>query len=646
MNANAKTLPVLPEEAIPRSRVAVGSALRRRNTGDLIELDAVRVLGAGGEARILELHENETLLAKVYRRPTVQRARKLEAMLANPPDDPTAAQGHISVAWPIDLLETASTPPQIVGFLMARASGTRPLIDFFNPMTRREHCPLFDYSYLMRTARNLAISVRAVHARGYVIGDVNESNILATETALVTLVDTDSFQVRDSESDIIYPCPVGRPEYMPPELQGKNLSDTVLRTEHDLFGLAILIFQILMEGTHPFAGIYTGDDDPPAYEERIASGHYTYRTDQYIYRPMPAAPPFELLTPRLRATFARCFEDGHEFPSARLDAQAWVEALREAESELVDCVVNRQHRHGVHLEACPWCERARFFGGRDPFPSRWAVESGDYLTGYEPGPTTDVVSGGRSLSEDTAVEEPVETTDGTAPAVPTQLDPWRAIGRLRGMAHRMQLAAMLSASAAMLAVAVNAGVLRSARSHLRTEILGANTELALAADDLAMYQRAGHRAPASGGLVRGRLRKCRSAFDQARRAISLDPDDSAAVDVWFRARQMLKQAVADNEAQEARSLVDQVAEEIARVNTEPAGPDQQAVWQDKLKSANEHAGRALDRDPKNEAAWVERVRAMRILDPRRALYEVRRALSQLPNSQELAELDDQIRSQR
>ena len=36
------------------------------------------------------------------------------------------------------------------------------------------------------------------HVRGYVVGDVNESNILVTPTALVTLgMDTDSFQVPD-----------------------------------------------------------------------------------------------------------------------------------------------------------------------------------------------------------------------------------------------------------------------------------------------------------------------------------------------------------------------------------------------------------------------------------------------------------------
>ena len=65
------------------------------------------------------------------------------------------------------------------------------LFDVYNPGTRLQVCPLFHHGYLLRTARNLAAAVRAVHERGHVIGDLNESNILVNSMALVTLVDTD-----------------------------------------------------------------------------------------------------------------------------------------------------------------------------------------------------------------------------------------------------------------------------------------------------------------------------------------------------------------------------------------------------------------------------------------------------------------------
>lgn len=222
--------------------------LRRQSNGQILNYGSQPVVGVGGEARILLLREEPGLVAKVYHNPTDRHERKLAAMIANPPVDPMAAKGHVSIAWPVDLLQTTHGAGRFVGFLMHRVAGLRPIIDYYNPRTRRQQCPLFDYRYLHRTVRNLAAAVGALHLRGYVIGDVNESNTLVTESALVTLVDTDSFQVRDPQTGLVYRCPVGTPQFTPPELQNKTFAHVDRMPEHDAFGLAVLIFQLLMEG--------------------------------------------------------------------------------------------------------------------------------------------------------------------------------------------------------------------------------------------------------------------------------------------------------------------------------------------------------------------------------------------------------------
>ena len=248
-------------------------------------------LGVGGQAKVFAASADGWLAAKIYHRPTDAQARKLAAMLANPPDDPMSAQEHISIAWPLDSLRKMYGDQGFAGFLMPRVSGMRPLFNVYNPVTRRQELPLFNYLYLHRAARNVSSAVRALHNRGYVIGDINELNLLVTETALVTLVDTDLFQVRDPQTGTVYRCPVGKPEFTPPEHQGKNFRQ-VLRTEaSDRFGLAVLIFQLLMEGAHPFSGVYQGEDDPPPYETRIQNGHYTYGTRPTPFTPMPLARP-------------------------------------------------------------------------------------------------------------------------------------------------------------------------------------------------------------------------------------------------------------------------------------------------------------------------------------------------------------------
>ncbi|MEH1927156.1 tetratricopeptide repeat protein [Nostoc sp.] len=337
-------------------------------------------LGRGGEACVYAVPSDSNLVAKIYHKPTTAHADKLQAMLANPPENPTASLGHISIAWPEDLLRAADGKNSILGFLMPHIQGMRPIIDFYNPRTRRQHCPLFNYQYLLRTARNLAAAFAALHASGYCIGDVNESNILVSDTALVTLIDTDSFQVPDRNNNVVYRCPVGKPEFTPPELQNKTFAQHDREISHDLFGLSVLVFQLLMEGTHPFSGIFQGAIEPPPYEARIASGHFTYSEKRHVpYLPTPIAPPWEILHPALQELFLRCFEEGHNNPLLRPSAQTWLSAIAEAEDSLITCTTNPQHRYNNHMRACPWCERTVRLGGRDPFPSHRAIEAREHL---------------------------------------------------------------------------------------------------------------------------------------------------------------------------------------------------------------------------------------------------------------------------
>ncbi len=108
--------------------------------------------------------------------------------------------------------------------------------------------------------------------------------------ALITLVDVDSFQVSDSTSGAIFRCPVGKPEFTPPELQGKAFADIDRTFAHDLFGLAVGMFRLLMEGIHPFNGVFSVQGDPPLLENRISSGQFPHGKRRVAFRPKPSAP--------------------------------------------------------------------------------------------------------------------------------------------------------------------------------------------------------------------------------------------------------------------------------------------------------------------------------------------------------------------
>ena len=338
--------------------------LRRRSTGALLVLDTTREIGAGGEARVLEVPGEPSLVAKLYRDPTLARARKLGLMLERPPAlDPGAA-----VAWPVDLL-TGPSGGRFAGFLMPRAEGPR-LFEFYNPVSRRRTAPLADYALLHRAGVNLAAAFAGLHAHGYVVGDVNESNILVSPVdAGVTLVDADSFQVRDAIARSVHRSGVGKAEFTPPELQGAHFADVDRGELHDRFGLAVLLFLLLMEGTHPFAGRLGDGGEVPPVEERISRGLFPYAPAQVECRPPRLAPPFFALDPALQELFARAFVTGHADPAARPSPAEWRGALAQAQARLATCAANPRHRHAPHLDFCPWCHRARLLQGRDPFPA-------------------------------------------------------------------------------------------------------------------------------------------------------------------------------------------------------------------------------------------------------------------------------------
>lgn len=317
------------------------------------------VIGRGGEGTVYRLHGPTDRVAKIYHANKRDRDRyeKLVAMLTNPPIDYTQrlSPPHVSIAWPTDLILEAGA---FAGYLMPRVARSTKLFKVYVPSERRRTYPGWDWRYLHRTALNLVTAIGALHAREYVVGDINQNNVFVTEQALVTLVDTDSFQVR-ARSGWLYRCAVCTPEYTPRELQGLPIQTVDRTLHHDAFGTAVLIFQLLMEGFHPFTGATVNPSQSLGSEVHlyaIKNGIYPYEANGSL-KPPPAAPTLEEIDPTLRKLFRACFVAGHAAPERRPTMDQWRAALSVAERNLVQCRQSSNHWHSQHVRACPWCRR-------------------------------------------------------------------------------------------------------------------------------------------------------------------------------------------------------------------------------------------------------------------------------------------------
>jgi DNA-binding helix-hairpin-helix protein with protein kinase domain len=291
----------------------------------------------GGEGEIYRvLNSNSSLVAKIYYKDKLKpdHQKKLPILLEIAEKLRIPKRNSFQIAWCVDLVYDSPQRKKIIGFLMQFIRGER-IFRAYNPQERQEYFPRFDYGHLHQIAINLAKVFQEIHKHDIVMGDVNESNFLVTNSAEVILIDIDSVQIYDRREYKYYRCTVATRGYKPPELDSY---ERVRKPEHDLYGLGVLIYKLLMGGMDPFPEI---EGEKPS-----------------VYKHPRWALPFETLHPKVGKLMKRFLDYGYKNPQERPSAEHWVLALQEAEQSLKRCSNNERHYYQQHLQKCIWCERA------------------------------------------------------------------------------------------------------------------------------------------------------------------------------------------------------------------------------------------------------------------------------------------------
>ena len=294
------------------------------------------------------------LVAKIYLKPPdAAKADKLKLMIRG------KSTGLLGVAaWPTDLL--TDERGAVRGFLMGRISARQDAHRLYSPKSRRGTFPDADFRFVVRASTNLARAFGQIHAAKHVIGDVNHGNALIGKDGTAVLIDCDSIQVRDRSRT--FACDVGTPLFTPPELQGKTFRGLPRTENHDRFGLAVLIFHLLFQGRHPFAGVYADGEMP--LERAIAESRFAYGAHAAALG--MAQPPGTLALTTFGRPIARLFERAFAPPGVeeeRPSAIEWIEALQALENELAACPLRPRHFHPRGASCC-WCEIETLTGAR------------------------------------------------------------------------------------------------------------------------------------------------------------------------------------------------------------------------------------------------------------------------------------------
>lgn len=323
-------------------------------------------LARGGQGIVCKLRGMNSHLVKIWHTAPSQGDRRRSEALRH-------FAGSLSdvAALPVSLAFHDAGRTRHCGVFIPFAEGVE-VFEIYSAASRRALLPGATFELLVRTARQTAQAVAKIHAHGLVVGDVNEKNLKVMPGLGVRLIDTDSFQVHDGQK--LHTSDVGTPLWTPPELQGVRLTGLERTVNHDLFGLAQMIFLLLFSGRHPFAGVPSSAAD--------LQPHEAIRQHAFAYAPahlgMPlapprSAPPLAMLPERIQQAFLEAFLPSSRSPGARPSAEYWVQLLAELEQGLKRCPTSSAHLYWHGAKSCPWCDIFQQTGA-DLFPRMSCVE--------------------------------------------------------------------------------------------------------------------------------------------------------------------------------------------------------------------------------------------------------------------------------
>jgi hypothetical protein len=310
----------------------------------------------GASGRVVAIDGDPRSVAKLYHDLANAAAARdrLAATLARPPNlKPPRLNGveYVQLAWPDALIEDGSGA--LLGFRMPRVPLDRavPLECLLNPVQRRAEGLPEDYGLRVFAAANLAGVLAELHRLGHHIIDLKPLNVYVYRaTMFVSALDCDGYSIAGPNRR--FPASHFSDEYRGPESAARGPQE--LGEEQDLFALAVIAFQLLNDGIHPFDGHPApGALVPSGLQEKINAGLYPYGAG----RGGLLLPHSLSLYPRLEDETQRLFDRAFSGMGGRPSAAEWRDHLRVLieGNVLVRCAKNRDHAH--FSKGCGLCAK-------------------------------------------------------------------------------------------------------------------------------------------------------------------------------------------------------------------------------------------------------------------------------------------------
>jgi DNA-binding helix-hairpin-helix protein with protein kinase domain len=268
------------------------------------------------------------------------------------------------LAWPTHVVEREGSI--FSGFLMPKVFPEQAvsLNDYFRQLITPRHLSDNERCLTSRLAlcRSLAGIVADLHRQGHYVVDFKPENLLIfRKSCIPCFLDNDGFSIAGKGAQR-FPAAAFTPEYACPELLSGSSSSAAGDEAQDRFALAVLLFQVMNYGIHPFQGVLrvATEDCETTLDSKIRGGLYAYGIDENPrVGPIPAS-NHECLPAATRHLFDRAF--GADSPDTRPSAAQWRQHFNEyltVSKPFAKCQRHPDSAMHIHFKEHPCAECRR-----------------------------------------------------------------------------------------------------------------------------------------------------------------------------------------------------------------------------------------------------------------------------------------------
>jgi len=333
-----------------------------------IEYHEANRLGSGATAVVyqcsIDSEPAATYAIKIYNQDRTIDVEKISAMLEKSPLDGYKASpldDSNLLCWPIALVKDKHDSPRGILMPLVKKGPYVPLDYYYDSVLSKKLKSSDEtaLSFRLEIALNLSKVVDQLHSQGHHFIDFKPQNIWVSQsTHKIVFLDCDGFSICGLNGER-YPADLISTDYISPEAFSGSLKPRDLGEQQDLYALAVIIFQLINYGAHPFQGVVVDPSiEAATNDEKAYKGLYPNGViENSQIQPRPAS-THKLNHRSLRKLFDKAFTS-----TDRPNASQWSKTIQELleQKSVVRCRDYPSDPSHMRFRAldCPECYRQK-----------------------------------------------------------------------------------------------------------------------------------------------------------------------------------------------------------------------------------------------------------------------------------------------